>query len=249
MLTMETERKVLFISATHGDEGFSTEILKDIERLYRRESYSYDWVIGNPEALTKQIRFTEADLNRSAPGNPNGTIYEERRASELMELSKDYAFVVDVHGSSNDCGIVTIIPYPSIQNLVLASAFNIENNVIWYAKSSIAKGPLVQFIGCPGIEIECGPKDSKEIQNALSAILRTFLTQGRETTILDLMNNLKNKSFYSVYGFLEQNNVRYTDFELATFGGEEFYPFLSKQYSGIACYKMKKVDFSDLFLE
>lgn len=54
----------------------------------------------------------------------------------------------------------------------------------------------------------------------------------------------------SVYGKVKGNSKDYTynNFIKTKVENEEFYPFLTNQYSGIACYKMKKILFEDLFL-
>lgn len=244
----KTNRRILFIIGTHGDEGFSKKVFKNLESRYSKSGYGYDKIVGNPRALMKNIRFVEADLNRSAPGNPTSEIYEERRAAKIMKLSKKYQFVIDVHGTVADSGIVTIIPYPTLQNLVLAAMLPIKRNVIWYTKSSLKKGSLVQFTNCAGIEIECGPKSSKQTKKALEDVLSQFLETRTIGNFDNLIDNLKDKEFYRVYEKLEKDGEKYIDFQSTTKGNEKFYPFMSAQYSGTACYKMTKISFDDLFL-
>jgi hypothetical protein len=246
---MEKQPQTLFIAATHGNEEFSLDVLKNIEQDYPKTVYAYDWIVGNPKALALGVRSTDADLNRVAPGDPTSDKYEEQRAVEIMEEASKYTFVVDIHGTKAECGVTTIIPYPTLRNLLLAAAFSIERNVIWYASVSLQKGPLVQFTRSAGIEIECGPKSSPTIQEKLNIVLRAFLDKGVNMTINELISSLEKKSFYTVYDVLKENGKTYSDFELVTENGEEFYPFLSaNQYPGIACYKMKKVNIEDFFL-
>lgn len=243
-----TNRKILFIIGTHGNEGFSRDVFRNLTRQYPKNKYGYDQTVGNPRALKGNVRFTEADLNRSAPGDPTSEIYEERRAAKIMKLSKKYRFVIDIHGTVSDSGIVTIIPYPTLQNLVLAAMLPVKRNIIWYTKSSFEKGPLVQFTNCPGIEIECGPKSSKQTKKALEDVLSQFLETLKIGNFDNLIDNLKDKEFYKVYEKLEKNGEKYIDFQLTSKGSEKFYPFMSAQYSGTACYKMTKISFENLFL-
>lgn len=243
-----TEGKILFIAGTHGDEGFSRDVFRNLASRYPRNEYGYDRTVGNPRALRKGVRYTEVDLNRSAPGNPESNLYEERRAAQIVEQSKNYEFAIDVHGSVADCGIVTIIPYPTLPNLALASMLPIERNVIWYSKSSLEKGPLVQFTDCPGVEIECGPKSSGQIQIDLEEVLSKFLESRANSNLDDLIQKFKGKEFFNVYGRLDGDGSPYRDFVLSQNEDEEFYPFMSNQYPGIACYKMKRVSLENLFL-
>lgn len=246
---MERENdKILFISATHGDEGFSGEVFRRIEQTFPRAEFGYDWIVGNPLAFERNTRFIEADLNRSAPGDPRSTVYEERRAAEIVRLSKNYDAVIDVHGTVADCGVVTIIPYPTLPNLTLTSVIPIERNIIWYSSQSFESGPLVQFTACPAVEIECGPKSSAKVAQDLEEVLAQILQANRFPSLPRMLSNLSAKEFYKVYGKEDGSGEGYKDFELVRNQDESFYPFLSKQYPGIACYKMSKVNFEDLFL-
>ena len=80
------------------------------------------------------------DLNRIAPGNIKSKDYEERRVAEIVEMSKNYNFVIDLHGSISNCGVVSIIPYPRLDNLFLARLLKIKRNIMWYSKKSLKNG-------------------------------------------------------------------------------------------------------------
>ncbi len=94
----KSQLRALFISATHGDEGFSIKVLDELERKYPKDKYGFERIIGNPKALTKNVRFIDANLNRSAPGKKNSLIYEQRRAFKIMQLTKKFDYVIDLHG-------------------------------------------------------------------------------------------------------------------------------------------------------
>lgn len=97
--------KILVIGAMHGNEPLGPEVV----RLFReRPAANVDTVIANEQALKKDVRFIEQDLNRSFPGKADGNL-EEKRAKELFELCKQYDLVFDFHNTKapgNDCGFV-----------------------------------------------------------------------------------------------------------------------------------------------
>ena len=234
-------RKVLFIAATHGNEQASVDVMQKIEKAYPKAEYGYDWITGNPEAYKRNQRFVEQDLNRSAPGDMNSQVYEQKRAAEIIELSKSYDAVIDLHWTASHCEIVTIIPNPTEQNIELAKSIGLKRNVTWYSQSSEIAGPLVQHIEAPAIEIECGPIDSPVVVAKLYKIIETFLQA-----------NIRNKpvkssytpEFYDVYSkLLGSHDPLLEDFVSATRNSDTFYPFLAgNNYSGITCYKLKKID-------
>ncbi len=230
-------KKILFISATHGNEGFSADVLKEVEQEYDPEQYGYDWIIGNPEAYKRGVRFTDTDLNRSAPGDMASTSYEERRAAEIVEMSANYDAVIDIHGSMADCGLVNLIPNPTPLNLRLAKSIPLARNVIWYSERSAICGPLTQHTLCPAIEIECGPQDSKVVSEHLRLVLGQILVAKFENSTPDYPE----QEYYTVYGKqLGQVNPAVQDFQATTLGEETFYPFLANRYKDVLCYKMRK---------
>lgn len=241
------KNKVLFISATHGDEGFSIPILNVLEKEYSKIKYNYDWIIGNPRALKLKIRGTEGNLNRLAPGNARSKIYEEKRAYEIMQIARKFDYVIDLHGARSDCGIVIIICNPTLSNFILAGMLNINRIVIWSTNEDLTKGPITQFCKT-GLEIECGKKTDPKIQKKLEKILAQFVLTYQSNDINNIIKNLREKEIFQVYDKLIKQNSNLQDFKLVREKDEQFYPFMSNQYPDLACYKLKKVKFTDLFL-
>ncbi len=68
-------RNILFITSTHGHEQAGTGVLQQLEKEFPKTEYGYDWIIGNEQAYKLNQRFTEQDLNRSAPGDSKSDIY------------------------------------------------------------------------------------------------------------------------------------------------------------------------------
>ena len=98
--------KVLVIGGMHGNERLGLEVGK----LFREKPINnVDVVVANKPAVEADCRFLTEDLNRSFPGNANGRSFEQKRASELLALAKDYDVVLDFHNThcpNNDCGFV-----------------------------------------------------------------------------------------------------------------------------------------------
>jgi predicted deacylase len=240
--------KILFIAATHGDEAFSIPVLQELEKEYPKSEYSYDWIIGNARAIEHNVRFIDTDLNRSAPGNIQSNSYEEKRAAEIIEISQRYDIVIDIHGTKSDFGIIKILPYPSYPNLVLASLFREPRNVIWRSKQSKDRGPLVQFMHCPAIELECGDKTDPKTQKLLKETLIKFLHAAN--TQYSIRKHTSNQEFYIVYDLESKDKTPRKDFQEIKIGKEIFHPFLAKNgYTDISYYKMRKITIEELFSE
>jgi len=221
--------KTLFIGATHGDEPIGVRALKN---LAARRS-DFNWMIGNPPAYERGVRFTQADLNRSAPGNVLSDVYEQRRAAELIGRSQLFDATIDVHGTVSNTGIFVIITNPTPENLALARQLNIERVVIWPAITPELKSPLSEFFPI-GLEIECGPKNDPSVQAELERVLIQYL---------DGMSGAQQQTVYEVYGELRGDPGQpLQEFVACTVDGEVFTPLLIGQYTGsygVTCYKLK----------
>ncbi len=238
----EIGKKILIIVATHGDETFSLPV---IEKLKKQFPDKFDFIIGNPRALKQNKRFTEKDLNRVAPGKSKSKIYEERRVFEILKKSKDYLFTIDIHGTSSETGIFTIVTNATPSNMLLAYLLPIQKIVIWDNGKSL--GPLSRFVSC-GVSIECGSKSNPKIANELYEYLKFFLNSR------EISGEINSKELYQVFGKIEESDLdkkekgNLKDFIETKINNQKVYPLLvNNSYKGIVCYKLKKINFCKKF--
>ena len=227
------KNNILLIGATHGDEPVGVRALSTLEK----QRSDFDWIIGNEFAYKQQTRCFEGDLNRSAPGDVNSIQYAERRAAEILSLSKSYEVTIDIHGTFQDTGIFLIITNSSKENLALAKKLDVKRVVVWPSFSSELSGPMSEYFSC-GLEIECGKKESPETQRELEHILNAFL---------DATPVAVTQEVYEVYGSSSTvTEFPLKEFEEVTVDGETFFPLLVGAYTGmngIVCYKMRRRSF------
>lgn len=235
---------ILFIGGTHGNEPIGVEVL----RALSSKRSDFDWLVGNPKALEQQQRFVEKDLNRSGPGDFRSSLFEERRAAQLIKKASEYRYTIDLHGAPADCGIFLLLTNLSEENLRLASLFSIPRIVYWPSISDELTGPLSEFFPC-GLEIECGPKDDPDIQTDLQKILKDFLDNREEREQKDWIEILASRELYQVTGSLPLSDPlpSLRDFEETIIADQTVTPILANTYDrlGIACYTMKSVFLSD----
>ena len=237
------KKNMLFIGGTHGDESIGVTVLNSLD--YPRDSF--DVVVGNPRALAKNTRFTDCDLNRSAPGNLSDVLYEKRRAAELIALSYNYQYTIDIHGAKNDMGTFIILTNPTKENWQLASLFSqIDRIVVWPSITPEMQYPLSEFFSC-GLEIECGKKDAVETAQQLARILTTFLDEYDTCDMSDaaVTQRLAQKDLLLLYGKQPRIDglalTSLNEFEQTTIDGEICYPsfIATYPYADVLCYKLK----------
>lgn len=113
--------KVLIVGCTHGDELIGTWILNELSAIKLLRG-SITGILANTRAMERGVRYLESDLNRSFPGNLNGT-YEERLATKLLPIIKDADLVIDIHSTRSDLrsAMITTKLSPSTRKLAVAA--------------------------------------------------------------------------------------------------------------------------------
>lgn len=84
------DKKIFIVAGLHGNEKAPVRALQD---------KSIDFILGNPKAYEKNIRFIESDLNASF--GVTGDKYEEVRAKEILEKIDNDSLVVDFHTTTS----------------------------------------------------------------------------------------------------------------------------------------------------
>lgn len=110
--------KKVFVSAgIHGNERFGLKVLGQLQNNYQNSIMTF---VAHPEAVAKNIRYIESDLNRSFNGGID-TI-EERLAVYILQVTERFRpdIVIDIHTSVSECGISAIATRYSIENHRLA---------------------------------------------------------------------------------------------------------------------------------
>jgi len=84
----------------HGNEWGGCGVLNRFLELLVKDviplKASVAFILGNPEAALKNIRFSERDLNRSFD-REDQNLFEEKRADEIEEVLKETSFLLDIH--------------------------------------------------------------------------------------------------------------------------------------------------------
>ncbi len=234
------KKQLLLIMATHGNEKIGLETAKILEDS-GLEKY-FDVLIANPRALDKNVRFIEADLNRSYPGNKTSKLYEQKIASDNLKVAKKYKYIIDIHEANWGTDDFIIVPRYKLPKKFPLKYINLRKVLLW----PDPKGPISQILD-NSIELEFGMRDRDRIKavNKAVKIIGKFI---KNIYKLDSISVTKNKKIYYVYDKLLVQKINSVSFKTKDFcrtkiKDEIFYPLLTNQYikEGIICYKMRKL--------
>ncbi|WP_330633605.1 M14 family metallopeptidase [Halocatena halophila] len=165
----EGEPEIAIVGSIHGDEPCGAEAIERVLADPPAVGRPVKFIIANERALSRGVRYTESDLNREFPGDPDADTYEAQLAHELLEQiggctvlsmhstqSYDRPFaIVDETGPLSR----TICPQISIDALVETGGF-VGNTLVGYVNA---------------IEVECGIQGTATAVENAEKLVSEFL--------------------------------------------------------------------------
>jgi predicted deacylase len=241
------EPEYTVIGSIHGDEPAGKKAIEGFLEEDREFREAVQFVVANEEALAEKTRFLEADLNRSFPGDPEGS-HEERLAAELLKTVKNTT-VLDLHTTRS-----YPLPFATCSDLndrirdLLASAG--VKNVAYFPGED---GELNEHVD--GITVETGFQGTEmAAENALGVIKNFLAAQG----VIDGSFGKSDPNIFRQTGTVEGDwRFKAENFKLVKEGevyaekdgkqlraDRDFYPVLmsTNGYSGMLGYKAEKLE-------
>ena len=161
-----TLKKILIVAATHGNEINPVWALNQYfnkeNRVYKNIEYKY--IIGNPLAYERGVRYVDTDLNRSFDliNSPDKLNYEINRAKFLVENFGIQGFdpceiAIDLHTTTSNMGSSIVLYGRRIKDFCLAALLQHKFGLPIYLHEKDKKqtGFLVEAWPC-GLVIEIG---------------------------------------------------------------------------------------------
>ena len=161
-----TLKKILIVAATHGNEINPVWALNQYfnkeDRVYKNIEYKY--IIGNPLAYERGVRYVDTDLNRSFDliDSPEKLNYEINRAKFLVENFGIQGFdpceiAIDLHTTTSNMGSSIVLYGRRIKDFCLAALLQHKFGLPIYLHEKDKKqtGFLVEAWPC-GLVIEIG---------------------------------------------------------------------------------------------
>ena len=151
----------------HGNERMPVSALADA---------GLDFILANPKAYKKNVRFTEQDLNASFGTKRKN--YESKRAAEILREIGKNEVVIDFHTSASKTPFQILIDKKMIS---LAERTGIKRTVLM--KHNIKKGhALINYRD--GISIEAGAHTDKVASKNTLKVINSVKKNKKHLTIL-----------------------------------------------------------------
>jgi Ser/Thr protein kinase RdoA (MazF antagonist) len=140
---LATSMPITFVAGLHGNERLPVQALIDS---------GIDFILGNPLAYERNVRFVDEDLNASF--KKTGDSYEVRRAAEILNTIPADSLVIDFHTTTATTEPFVILADPAMEDF--ARSLGISNIVLM--KHSIKEGHAL-INHAPGVSVELGKHD------------------------------------------------------------------------------------------
>ncbi|MFA6995407.1 MAG: succinylglutamate desuccinylase/aspartoacylase family protein [Patescibacteria group bacterium] len=182
----------MILVGTHGHEKCGVVALEKILATLKIERGSVFIAYGNPRAIEKNIRFTEADLNRMFKSDDllsasDKLSYEYRRAQFLKKYFDQVGVLLDIHASS----ILNSRPFVICEKIAQGLVEYLPFDLVVSGFDQVEPGGTDYYLnsfGKVGICVECGfLGDLESVRLAEESIWAFLRARGH------LLNDLKSK--------------------------------------------------------
>ncbi len=172
-------KTITVMAGVHGNEICGPRAFEILLPKLKIDRGVVNFVIGNPRAVEKNVRFTEMNLNRAF--RPDELLtdaeknsYERSRAVELMPILEASGAFLDIHSSSSGQSIPFAICEAQSFSVVRRLPISIRSSG-WGIIEPGATDEFVNSRGGLGICVECGHHlDQSSVKKAID-VIRSFL--------------------------------------------------------------------------
>lgn len=165
----EGEPELAIVGSIHGDEPCGARAIEQLLLKAPDVKRPVKLIVANEEALERNVRYLEADLNRAFPGAADADTHEGRLAHALLGELRGCT-ILSMHSTKSygeafaltdgvDALAEALVPHLTVDALVETGEF--------------AEGRLIDFVDV--IEVECGFQGSDEAAENAYRLCREFL--------------------------------------------------------------------------
>lgn len=201
-------KTVVIFGGVHGDELAGIRTIDYLKKHLTLKKGILYLVYGNPNAIEKGVRFTEKNLNRCfLEESKNRNSYEEKRATELMNILDQCDALLDLHAYGEP--YIEAIPFAICEQNCLDMVKNFDITKVITNIDNIEKGGTDGYMANKGkigicvelgsIErpddyVELGIKTAYQFLQFFEMIEDTFKKDSNKQTILKASDIYKKKT-------------------------------------------------------
>lgn len=232
----------------HGDEPCGRKAVERLKESDYTTRKPLKLVFANEKAAEKSVRYTDTDLNRVFPGDPESDMHEERIAPEIIEELEGLK-TLNIHSTRSQPTPFGTLKDLDDRSLELAKATGAEKFALFEESS----GSLENFVN--STLVEAGPQGTEK---AVEQAYQTLINFLGFYDVIDYDPELKEPEVYRVFETVEGRGYEFfgANFQkveegekYAELNGEDivaerdFYPVLmsTSGYSDMLGFKAERI--------
>lgn len=148
-------KTVAVFAGVHGNEKAGVLALQELLPSFEIDAGIVHFVFANPEAIQKNTRYIQHNLNRLFTRSVSGQSLEHKRAEELMDLLDSCDALLDLHESNSE----KTTPFIICEGEALAYAKYFDFPIVSSGWNALEPGGADGYMfeqGKVGITLECG---------------------------------------------------------------------------------------------
>ncbi|MDO8583598.1 MAG: succinylglutamate desuccinylase/aspartoacylase family protein [bacterium] len=153
------------VCCVHGNEYFGLTVFNALKNN-TQERQDIVLILANEEAMEKDVRFVESDLNRSFPGRADGSKEERLAAALLSEIART-RYVLDIHTTTAAIRLLPIISNLDEDTKRIVHFTDAEE--VAYMNRAMSEHALIGQV-LAGVSLEYGDRYA-ETPEALSGVI------------------------------------------------------------------------------
>lgn len=210
---MQKLNQVLVVAGTHGNELtglYLQKLIKDGNYPVDRSSFEVKSVVGNPEAVKKNVRFVDVDLNRQFSGTASAK--ESQEANIAASFHKDYAHVenqliVDLHNTTSNMGATLILlsndPFYNQMGAYVKQRMP-KANVLFEDRKPWSEQPYLCSVGQYGVMLEVGAQAHGSLRYETLELMKHLLTAVLDFVELHNLGKATAGAAYDAFRYTEE---------------------------------------------
>jgi predicted deacylase len=157
------------VGSIHGDEPCGAYAVETLLEEAPEVKRPVKFIIANERALDRDVRFTETDMNRAFPGDPDAEAYEDRLAAELLDELRGCT-TFSMHSTQSYDGAFAIVDEIGPLAASICPALSVD---LLVETVDFGEDTLVGYVDA--VEAECGLQGSEKAKENAVQLVWEFL--------------------------------------------------------------------------
>jgi hypothetical protein len=177
----------------HGDEPCGRKTVEKLKQSEYKLQKPLKLVLANERAAERNERYTEADLNRSFPGDPESDLYEERLAPQIIDELQGLK-ALNIHSTRSQPTPFGTLKDTDEGTLELAKATGVQRFALFEESAHSLESYIDSAL------IESGPQGTEKAAEQAYQVLLNFLGYH---DIIDYDADTREPEIYRVFETVE----------------------------------------------